>query len=101
MTAGRGPPSSRSPAPVTTAISPTRQCPAYCRAELRTGPGRAPLLEELLHALLGIGSHRVERHHRFGEVVGLALVDVDLPVEGVLADLQRQRACIGDGGGQL
>src|SRR5438309_11804437 len=50
-------------------------------------PRRRPLLQERAHALLGVGGHGVQRHDGLREVVGLALIDVDLPVERFLADL--------------
>ena len=63
---------------------------------LGTGPVGLALLEERRHALLGVCSHGIERHDLLGQVVGLALVKIDLAVERLLADLQRQGARIGD-----
>ena len=40
--------------------------------------------------------HRVHRHDRHRDVVGLALVDVDLRVEGLLADGDRERTRVRD-----
>src|SRR5437016_4909646 len=65
------------------------------------GPRRRPLLQERAHALLGVGGHGVQRHDGLREVVGLALIDVDLPVERFLADLYGQRAGVGDLAGEL
>ena len=50
------------------------------------GPGRVALLEERADALLRVGGEHVHRHHGLREVVGARLVEVDLGVEGLLAD---------------
>ena len=49
-------------------------------------PARLPLLQERVHALAGVGQLAGRGHHLDGVGVGLRLVQVDLRVEGLLAD---------------
>src|SRR5581483_1797573 len=64
---------------------------------LLTLPTGGALLQEGADALLGVAGHGVHRHDGLGQVVGLALVEIDLAVEGLLAEADHQRA----GGGDL
>src|SRR5918992_5949286 len=59
-------------------------------------PGRRALLEERRDALLGVLGRRVLAHHLLAEVVGGIDPQVDLAVEGPLADAHRQGARGGD-----
>ena len=61
-------------------------------AALGPGPLRRAFVEERAHALLRVLGHRVHRHDAFGQVVRAVLVELDLRVERVLADPDRQRA---------
>src|SRR5436305_15157746 len=54
-------------------------------SSLLTLPGRLALFQEGADALLGVAGHGVHRHDGLGQVVGLALVEVDLAIEGLLA----------------
>ena len=58
---------------------------------LLPGPGRLPFLEERRHPLLCVAGHGVLGHRLRHPAVGVGLVEVDLLVEGVLADGQRER----------
>src|ERR671930_2718466 len=55
-------------------------------------PARLALLEEGADPLLCIRGQRVHRHDRLREIVGPVFVELDLPVEGLLADSDRQAA---------
>src|SRR5688572_25206957 len=63
-----------------------------CKRLLLALPGRRALLEEGADALLGVGGHGVHRHHGLRQVVGLALVEVDLAVERLLPETHREGA---------
>src|SRR5262249_40854685 len=60
-------------------------------------------LDERAHALLGVGGEGVHAHDFLGVGVGLGLVEVDLGVEGLLADgdgdLAGRCDAIGEGAG--
>src|SRR5918999_3072132 len=56
-------------------------------------PGRRALLEERGHALLGVVGRGVLAHDVLADLVGGVEPEVDLAVEGALADPHRQRAC--------
>src|SRR5262249_52311435 len=71
------------------------------RGVLCAGPGRLPFLQEGAHSLLGVTCHRVLGHGLRHQPIGLVLPSVDLLIERVLADAERERARRGDLGGEL
>src|SRR5438093_695603 len=77
-----------------------QRCILWYRAELRglaSAPCRRALLEEGAHAFLGVVGARVHCHDGLGEVVGAVLVELDLGVESLFADPDRERARARDG----
>src|ERR687892_2896408 len=66
-----------------------------------SAPGRRTLLQERGYALLGVVRRSVLAHHVLAELVGGVDAEVDLAIEGALADPDRQRAGRGDALRQL
>src|ERR1022692_607329 len=64
---------------------------------LLPAPARRALTEKRPDALLRVRRQSVHRHHLLGVGVGFRLIEIDLRVEGLLADAYDQRT----GGGHL
>src|ERR1700688_26666 len=63
---------------------------------LLSGPARGALAQEGGDALLSVGRQGVHRHDFLGIGVSLGLVEIDLRVEGLLADGDHERAGFGN-----
>jgi len=64
-------------------------------------PAGCALLQECRDAFLRVSGHGIHRHDFFRVGIGLGLVEIDLRVEGLLADPDGERAGIGDARSQL
>ena len=85
------PASSREP-PGSESDSSWRSSRYRISASLAAGPGRPAFLQEGAHPLLCVAGLRVRGHHAPCQLVGPVLVELDLPVERLLADPHRGRA---------
>lgn len=66
---------------------------------LSSDPAGGALFQKCRDAFLGVGGHQVHGHDLFGVAVRLVLIQIDLVVECLLADLDGDTACVGDAGG--
>src|SRR5208337_2389958 len=70
-------------------------------ASLLAGPARLPLLEEGGNSFLSVGGQSIHAHGFFGVGISLGLVEIDLGVERLLTNRDRQRTGFGNARRQL
>ena len=62
---------------------------AHSTRRLFAAPHWLALVEKRADPLLRVGRHRVLTHYFFRVVIGFGLIEVDLRIEGLLADARR------------
>src|SRR6266487_4628214 len=71
-----------------------------CISNLPPVPTRRALFKEGSHSFLSVFSHRVQAHNIFSVCVSFCLIQIDLCVEGLLADGHGDGTRLGDSPGQ-